>query len=445
MKLSSLLLCLLIFSVAFGQVPELVLENEVFFDGVYHGGVDTTGTSDVWGWTSSDGEEYVLAGVKDGTAIIRASDMQHLFTVPGPTFGDYYYHRDIKTYRHYAYVSAEMTGTNEGVQVIDLSGLPDTVVYLKSRTDRITTSHNLSIDTLNARAYVTGSTFEGVYIYDLFDPENPLAVAYLAESGVHDVFARNDTAWIANGVDYSIWYMIDPADPILITRLTDTTFGYCHNIWPTKDGRHFVTTEETADKTVKIWSLDAQGNTALVSEFLAPCKLAHNAHVEGDYLFLSHYTSGVYVVDLHDPANPVAVAQYDTYPLNDTSEFYGCWGVYPHSPSGYIYASSFEGKVQKFRFAQPTGISPERTEIPVLLFPNPGTSPALGFSLGQKSKVILRWLDAQGRELSAQQYELGAGAHRLEAEATVWPSGRYFYQLETAEGKAAGTWLKAAQ
>ena len=106
---------------------QLSLEGETFFPGVYHRTGDTTGTSDVWGWTDPQGNEYVLAGVKDGVAIIRASDMQPLFHIPGPSQLDYYYHRDIKTYRHYAYVSAEMRGVNEGIQVIDLSGLPDTV------------------------------------------------------------------------------------------------------------------------------------------------------------------------------------------------------------------------------------------------------------------------------------------------------------------------------
>lgn len=435
------LLLVLLINMMMAQVP-LFLEGETFFEGVYHMSGDTTGTSDVWAWTSADGEEYILAGVKDGTAIIRSSDMEHLQTIPGPTIGDYYYHRDIKTYKHYAYVSSEMRGVNEGIQVIDLSGLPDTAIYLKSLTDQTITSHNLSIDTVNFRAYITGSTFEGVYVYDLFDPKNPIAVSYLPETNVHDVFARNDTIWVANSFDYSIWHMIDPSNPELITRLADTAFGYCHNIWPSKDGRHFVTSEETSGKTVKIWSLDSIGNTALVSEFNAPCELVHNAQVEGDYLYLSYYTSGVYVIDISDPTSPVAIAQYDTYPLNDSSAFYGCWGVFPHSTTGSIYASNFEGKVQKFRSPLTTNILSDTKNLSALLFPNPGISPEIGFRLHAAGETSIQWLDAQGQLLHKETQSLSAGDHRIGIDATSWPTGAYVYRLETGEGVASGTWIK---
>ena len=281
-----------------------------------------------------------------------------------------------------------------------------------------------------------------MYVYDLFDPANPLSVAYLPESNVHDVFARNDTLWVANSIDYSIWNMSDPGNPALIARLQDTAFGYCHNIWPTKDGRHFVTTEETGNKTVKIWSLSPTGDVALVSEFLGPNKLVHNAHVEGDFLFLAHYSSGVIVVDISDPANPVPVAEYDSYPLNDTTAFYGCWGVYPHSNSGFIYASNFEGKVQKFRFRNTTDIHTESKNIPVLVFPNPGSQPSIGFALATEAEVKLAWLDQNGRVLSLQRQHLAAGQHRVHTDAGSWPAGTYYFKLSTPSGDASGIWVK---
>jgi choice-of-anchor B domain-containing protein len=432
-------LCL---GLVFAQDARLELVDEVFFPGVYHASGDTTGTSDVWGWISPSGEEYVLAGVKDGTAIIRASDMRHLFTVPGPTLNDYFYHRDIKTYRNYAYVSAEMRGTNEGIQVIDLSGLPDSVTLVKTLTDRIITSHNLTVDTVSETAYITGSTFEGVYVYDLFRPHDPIPLAYLPETNVHDVFARNDTLWVANSHDYSIWDVKLIGNPALIARLSDTSFGYCHNIWPTKDGRHFVTTEETIGRTVKIWSLSNRGTISLVSEFLAASDLVHNAHVEGDLLYLAHYSSGVVVVDIADPANPQAIAQYDSYPLNDTSAFYGCWGVYPHSPSGYVYASNFEGKVQKLRLSGTSSLGAQTKSLPVLLFPNPGTSPSVDFSLHHASKVSISWTDAQGRVVASETKVVSPGKHRLAVSAESWPAGMYFFFLETGEGSAGGAWVK---
>ncbi|MEZ4687525.1 MAG: choice-of-anchor B family protein [Bacteroidia bacterium] len=441
MKLIVLLpaLCM---SLLVAQIPQLELVKEAQFPVITHPNGDLVGTSDVWAWMSPDGEEYVLAGVKDGLAIIRASDMEILFTVDGPRMNDYYYHRDIKTYGSYAYVSSEMRGIDEGIQVIDLSDLPNQVTLVKSLTDQTITSHNLTIDTASQRAYITGSTNEGVFIYDLFRPYDPLAIGYLPEISVHDVYARNDTLWVANGTDYSIWDMSDHTDPQLIVRIEDPDFGYCHNIWPSKNGRYFVTTEETAGKTVKIWQMDTNGGVGIESEFLAPNGLVHNAHIEGDSLYLAHYTSGVVVVDISAPWSPTAVAQYDTYLLNDTAAFHGCWGVYPHSPSGYIYASNFEGTVQKFRFPGTSSIEGGSGELPVLLFPNPGNSPAIGFSLKKAGNVSLRWMDAQGRSLESENEFLGAGSHRLTVEAEGWPSGSYLYVLETEEGVARGSWLK---
>jgi hypothetical protein len=45
-------------------------------------------------------------------------------------------------------------------------------------------------------------------------------------------------------------------------------------------------------------------------------------------------------VDLSDPANPVEVGFYDTYP-GDTGGFgfAGCWGCYHEQPTGIVYAS----------------------------------------------------------------------------------------------------------
>ena len=111
------------------------------------------------------------------------------------------------------------------------------------------------------------------------------------------------------------------------------------------DGNRVVTTEETQDKTIKIWDISdmASGTVDLMGEYLAPNGLAHNAHVMGDLLFVAHYSYGVVVVDISDPTNPVEVAHYDTYEPSDDGGFIGCWGVYPYTDDGYVYASDFRG------------------------------------------------------------------------------------------------------
>lgn len=432
---------------AFAQSPDLLKTGEIFFDGVYHTNGDTTGTSDVWGWIHPDGTEYVIVGVHDGVSFVRASDMQEIDRVIGPSQRDYYFHRDIKTYRNYAYISAEMTGVNEGIMIIDMSFLPDSVHFVKSLTDRITTSHNLSIDTARARAYVTGSTFEGVYIYDLFDPENPISIAYMDESNVHDVVARNDTAWIANGIggDYSMWDVADPGNPQLILRLTKPDFGYCHNIWPLKDGRQFATTEETADKTVKIWEYVSQDSATLLSEYLAPNKLAHNVHVEGDSLYISHYASGVTIVDVSDPRNPVEVRQFDTYLINDTSDFYGCWGVYPHSPTGNIYASNFEGTVQKLRFDYPTAISPDHTFTQSEVSPNPSEFMQLRADWREAIPVDIQLYTLDGQRVKRYTHLPQSAGEAFQVRENTLPQGVYFVSWKQGQLQGQTKWVKGTR
>ena len=86
------------------------------------------GYNDVWGYTDGDGQgrEYALLGVIDGTSIIDLSDLQNISEVdfiPGPTST----WKDIKTYQSYAYV---VTENPSGMQILDLSFLPDSVVLV---------------------------------------------------------------------------------------------------------------------------------------------------------------------------------------------------------------------------------------------------------------------------------------------------------------------------
>jgi hypothetical protein len=59
----------------------------------------------------------------------------------------------------------------------------------------------------------------------------------------------------------------------------------------------------------------------------SPFVAAHNVVVRGRYAYLSYYQAGLRVLDLEDPAQPVEVSFYDTYPDAPTALFQGAWGV----------------------------------------------------------------------------------------------------------------------
>ena len=449
-KIKNNLFSLLILgSVLYGvNPPSLEFLDQLWFDS-YSSGADTSGGSDVWGYTAPDGEEYAIMGVYEGVAVIRVADLEVIDIISGPQQNDYWYHRDIKTYGHYAYITNEMYGTNEGLMILDLQYLggvvPDSVRFVGSyAVFPDIRSHNLSIDTATGFAYIEETN--GWLILDLADPENPLDVGVIPAPG-HDIMVRNDTAYVAEGWGgiFSIWDVTSKSHPQELVSVTTPTGGYLHNIWPTKDGNYVLTTEETANRTVKIWDISELNNVNLVADYLAPNNLAHNVHVEGDYAFISHYTSGVVVLDIHDPTNPVEVAVYDTYVPNDYPQFAGCWGVYPHTSNGMVFTSSIEGYLHIFQFDESViEVGAETADPGVFVlhqnYPNPfNPITTLSYILPEKSYVNITIYDMLGREVKKLvSGELVSGYHKAIWDATnddgnPVSAGVYLCQIEAGE------------
>ena len=76
------------------------------------------GVSDVWGYTDETGIEYAIVGYRYGTFIFDVSSDPSspllVADILGPSNGDYYYHRDYKTYNDHLYIVNEMSGADEG-------------------------------------------------------------------------------------------------------------------------------------------------------------------------------------------------------------------------------------------------------------------------------------------------------------------------------------------
>ena len=311
----------------------------------------TYGGTDCWGYTAPNKVEYAIMGTLEGVVFVNTSNMIIAGKVVGPNNNCSAYWRDIKTYENYCYIVSECKGTNEGLMIVDMKYLPDSVHYVGSipiYDDSgvvLTTSHNFSIDTAKGFAYVEGFFPNyGLGIFDLQNPESPLLIGKIETfERVHDVYAFNDTVYIAE-VGFAIWDCTDKSNP---NWLVDLTFpsGFNHNIWPTPDRNFMVTTEEAVGQTVKIWDIKNLDSITLVSEYLGGSQQAHNAQVEGDHLFISHYKSGVKVLDISNPSIPIEVGSLDTWPQSETPYFNGCWGVYPHTQNGMVFASNTDGKL----------------------------------------------------------------------------------------------------
>lgn len=317
--------------------------NELTFTSADNGG------NDCWGWADGLGNQYAIYGSWTAVEFYNTTTGAFVDKVDAPSCS----WRDMKTYGHYCYSVSECSGPNEGILIIDMQYLPDSVHYvgsIPSCASGCITSHNISIDTTMGYLYVEGTNSAGdaVRIFDLSNPEAPVYVNNFGPSGgIHDMYCLDDKLYLAEGWSntFSIWDMTNKAVPSLLTRVTIPLSGYVHNIWPTADGNYVVTTEETSNKTVKIWDVSDYGNVQLLGQYLGTSNLAHNAQVLGDKVYLSHYESGISILDISDPNTPVELATFDTYPAGDSPNFNGCWGVYQYTSNGEVYASNMDGRL----------------------------------------------------------------------------------------------------
>lgn len=399
-------------------------------------GYPAIGYNDCWGYTAPDGREYALLGVLNGTSVVDITDAP-TFTEIGFVPSNTSTWKDIKTYRNYAYV---VTEANSGLQVIDLSYVPDSVHLVTTYTG-FSSSHNINIDTANAMLYAEGSGAQPVIAISLADPINPVQVSFFGIS-CHDVYARDNIVYTSDGSFGSIgvYDLSTPSSPVLVKRFNVPNPGYVHNAWPSDDNRYLMTTEETTGKTVKLWDISDINNPVITDDYLASPGIAHNTHVKGNFAYISHYVDGLRIVDISNPDSIFEAGYYDTFP-GPGGSFSGCWGAFPFFGSGKVIASDRSTGLYVVYFAgSVTGVKvPGTTPEKFVLnqnYPNPfNPTTTIRFAIPEAGKVHLDVFDVLGRlvrrlvddEFSAGEYSVQwNGANDL-AERVV--SGTYFYRL----------------
>ncbi|MFQ5630476.1 MAG: choice-of-anchor B family protein, partial [bacterium] len=253
------------------------------------------GYNDCWGYIAPDGREYALLGVNSGTSIVDITHANNpveiaFFASPVSKW------KDIKTYHHYAYAVNETGG---GMQIFDLSGLPNSATELAPYTG-FEQMHNLYIDEEAAMLYANpGKASEPCHAISLADPENPVLVSTFGVHN-HDSYARDGIVYLSEGTNgsFSVYDLRTPSNPVLLSRFFIPNAGYVHNAWLSDDSNFLMTTEETSGKTVKLWDIRNLENIGLTDTYLGPNGLAHNTHIKGDYAYLSHYSGGLRVVNI---------------------------------------------------------------------------------------------------------------------------------------------------
>ncbi len=314
--------------------------------------------------------EYALLGGSKGVIIVDVTNPdvpKQIVQIPG--INNLW--KEIKTYKNYAYVTTEGGG---GLQIIDLSGLPDTAIatykaynYVgdtaRNKIDttiigKMNTFHALHIDTTKGFVYLFGgnSTVSngGALVLDLnTDPYRPKYAgrfninADYRSNYIHDGYVDNDVLYagmIYNGTFNVVDFRNKLAPVVLASQKTPTAFT--HNVWLTPNRKTLLTTDETTNSYLAAYDISNLTNIKQLDKIqnLSTGSIVHNTHIlpNGNYAVTSWYKDGINIVDITRPQNLVVVGSFDTYPQGLGNGFAGAWGVYPFFPSGNLVVSNLD-------------------------------------------------------------------------------------------------------
>jgi choice-of-anchor B domain-containing protein len=419
--------------------------------------------SALWGYTAPNGREYAILGCNTGTAFIDVTESANIHEcdfVTGVTSN----WREMKTVGHYAYVVSE--GANSKVQIIDLAYLPDSVSLVKTTNfTNHSSTHSIQVWGTN-KIILNGcnSSFgNGVVVLDCTDPLNPTILTKAnnqfggnTDGYVHDCRVWKDTLYTAN--IYQGWITIFDgrstpvvADTLIPFRAFQTNPNpFTHNVAFTYDGKYLFSTDETSSPNgkLKVWNIQDKTNISNVTTWLPTgitTAIVHNVEIYGTWALVAHYTAGIRLINISNPAIPIGVAWYDSYPSNNGSTFNGCWGVYM-MPSKKIIASDMQSGLVVVKPTIPItdiGNGPI-AEIPSTMdlqqnYPNPfNPSTKINFSIPKNSFVSLKVYNLSGKEVAnVVNDRRDAGNYSVSFDAAKYglSSGVYLYTLN-AEGKS---------
>jgi choice-of-anchor B domain-containing protein len=344
--------------------------------------------ANVWGFVDlNDDREYAVVGLRNGTAIVEVTDPanpREVVTIPGNSSP----WREVKVYqvfdaganrwRAFAYVATE--AANSGIQVIDMSGLPQTAGLASTNTDtgsqhtlyvsNVDYATNAALPGMTPVLYVAGSNLNGGSwrAYSLANPGFPQHLGSAPTTRyMHDstsfVVSDARTAQCAPGhnpcevlVDFNVeavelWDVTNKTQPVLLGTGTNPNNRYIHSGWPTANATHLIFHDEleeiqlglpTRIYTLDLANLDAP--TVRVSHTGPTSTTDHNGYVHGTSYYVSHYRRGVVVYDAANPNALVEIAHFDNYvaPSTNSAGTDGTWGVYPFLPSGNLLVSDIE-------------------------------------------------------------------------------------------------------
>ena len=408
----------------------------------------------IWGYVAPDGKEYAILGGALGTSFYDINDSANIREVDffpttinfaNPDQGVLW--KEMKVYSHYAYVVSE--ADTSGVEIYDLQYLPDTVVFVKKfMPPGHSSTHSVSQE--GHYLYLNGSNAsfgQGIAVLDLTDPVNPVLRGKWNTRYVHDCRVLRDTIFAMNINDGNVT-VIDARNKDslkTITQWLNLPNPSPHNNALTKDRMYMYSTDEVGalPRLLKVWNIQDLSNVTQVTTWQPAnitTSIVHNVEIYDDTAVIAHYTAGVRVLNISNPAQPVEIAWYDTYPANNGNTYTGCWGVYKF-PSGKIAASDMKTGLYVLKVGNSVGVNENNSLVNDYRlnqnYPNPfNPVTTISYELPSAGFVKLEIFDMLGNTITTLVNEKqNAGRYDVNWNAADYSSGIYFYKLSSGDFK----------
>lgn len=423
--------------------PEI--PGSVFYDNAYN---------EIWGFVQ-DGKEYGVIGSTLGTHFLDVENQEMLDDafVPGDAQGGGIVHRDFHDYQGYLYAVAD-EGSSSKLQIIDLSGLPNSTEVVYSDNELIRTTHNIFIDASQGILYALGGndgSYFAVRLIDISDPTNPQLISSFPNGTtsipyVHDAWIEDNLA-VLNCGNQGL-YVVDFTDrqsPTILGTMTDyEQSGYNHSGWMHPNGEIYYMGDENHGRDLKVVSMTDYEDIHVINTFNAgstsPNTIPHNLIIQGNYLYVSYYYDGVQVFDITDPENPVRAYYYDTYPDPHNNSYEGSWGVYPLLPSGKFLSSDMQYGLFLFD-ALPEIVNSvdqaSQAASTLKIAPNPVQDRILAeLQVSNDMTISPQLLNLQGQTVQTWKgQQLFTGNNRLALDlSSQLPVGMYLLQIRLEDG-----------
>jgi len=278
----------------------------------------------VWHYENG-GKSYALLGASEGMIVVDVTVPDSPLTIlQVPGINNLW--RELKVEGNYAFITTEgfdATGTLNGIQIINLSYLPDSApskIYKGDGViaDQLESAH--SITSSGEFIYINGHNIvaqgRGVLICNIADPWNPQFVGAVSNNYCHDSFVRGDTIWTSDiyAGQFSVYNIADKSNPVLLaTQQTPGDFN--HNTWLSDDGQTLFTTDERGNEPLGSFDVSDLSNITLLDTYFTTnfsTSEVHNVRVLNDFLINPSYGSQLTLVDAARPSNLIEIGNYTT-------------------------------------------------------------------------------------------------------------------------------------